>query len=170
MQTSYFDSNSFTAIVAKVRSRIARGVPAHDLDDVMAEATLGTLQKAAHIGDAKCPEAYCYQVMLNCARSELRHRSRRIATEKTASEICEAASVDLVESSPAEIAVEIHLAIDKAGGNSVQMQAVRLKYLQGMSTEAIAEVFGVSTRTILLRIAEGKARLREILIDRIDLN
>jgi RNA polymerase sigma-70 factor (ECF subfamily) len=119
-------------------------------EDATQEAFVRALQRWGHLKHHPNPVGWLVTTALNCARRELRHRSREAVAWYDQAMVQESESVlDLLD--------EIRRLPRR------QLQVVILRYAMDWSVEDIAEVLGCGPSTVRVHLSRAKRRLRTLL-------
>jgi RNA polymerase sigma-70 factor (ECF subfamily) len=152
----------------------ARLVSSAEAEDVVQEAFVSTLRHHHQFRGQALPSTWLYRVTYNAALMHLRTRRRKGAESLDAlpGEVAEASlSRAAAGTSPApdplgevELA-ETRRALDDALSTlrPVDRQIVRMRFVEGMSTEEVASATGLTVAATKTRLHRARAALRDVL-------
>jgi RNA polymerase sigma-70 factor, ECF subfamily len=148
-----------------------RMVSAAEAEDVVQDAFVSTLRHHQQFRGQASPSTWLYRVTFNAALMRLRTR-RRKGAESLDALPHEVAEASIARHAPpasnpaldAELA-EARRALDDAVGQlrPVDQRIVRLRFIEGMSTEEVATATGLSIAATKTRLHRARAALRALL-------
>lgn len=148
-----------------------RLVSSTEAEDVVQDAFVSTLRHHHQFRGQALPSTWLYRVTFNAALMRLRTRRRKGAESLDALplDVAEASLARTLPDRPDPAADverrEVRLALDAAIAalRPVDQQIVRLRFVDGMSTEEVAEVTGLSVAATKTRLHRARAALRDLL-------
>lgn len=161
-----FDENR-----ARLIALATRLVSSGEAEDVVQDAFVSTLRHHHQFRGQALPSTWLYRVTFNAALMRLRTRRRKGAESLDAlpHEVAESSMARTRPERPdpsrdAELA-ETRRALDDAIATlrPVDRQIVRMRFVDGMSTEEVAEATGLSVAATKTRLHRARAALRDLL-------
>lgn len=148
-----------------------RLVSSAEAEDVVQDAFVSTLRHHHQFRGHALPSTWLYRVTFNAALMRLRTRRRKGAESLDAlpHDVAEASIARTVPERPDPARemerAEARRAIDDAIGTlrPIDRQIVRMRFVDGMSTEEVAEATGLSVAATKTRLHRARASLRSVL-------
>lgn len=135
----------------------------HDAEDVAQEVLVRAYDSRAERRQVVCVSAYLYRMASNCCTDHLRMRRRSISTkEMEAMQLPSHQPDGLQEAVAAEELRRIEALLRRVPAR--QAEVVRLRVLDELHLNEIAEVIGCPLPTVKSRLRYGLEKLREIVL------
>jgi len=131
-----------------------------ELDDVVQESFATALGQLHKLNDPQAFSSWLFSIVATTVRRTLRKRRLldRLGLRKTVP--LEAESL-VAESAPAEVAAELKMVLGLLEGMPTDLRIVLvLRRVEGMRLQEIADVLGISLRTVKRRVARAEAVVR----------
>ena len=139
----------------------------HDAAELISETFMACTQNKGNVRDPEAFRSFLFAAALNILRGHYRKKVKRRRELDDFADICVGdAEHPRSLGSLAALQEETRLLVRALRRISMDQQIVlELEYFEGMSATTIADLLGVSRKTVYTRVSRGKERLRAVMLE-----